>query len=283
MQQVIYADVLVFMNTVITFILLLTVKAYAGVPTAAGRMVLASFVGGLFSLVILAPKMHFLLLLLAKAGMCVSITFIAFSIKNIKKMLRCAALFLLVSYLYAGITYAVSYIFQTQYLYVNNGFSYLPVQVPTLVLLTAAVYGGMLLLKKYVFRKDQADMIYDAQITFGDREIRVKALMDSGNSLRDIYTGKPVVILASSDASLLTGIGRAEDYTDVLTADTGVCFRLLPVHTLNGEKLLPAFTVDRVRITDAQTEKVYRGMCVAVTDHPLGSEKYQALIGAELI
>ena len=283
MQQVIYADVLIFINTVITFILLLSVKAFAGVRTEAGRMFLASLIGGVYSLIILAPKMHFLLLLLAKTGMCVSIVFIAFRVRSARKMLRCAVSFLIVSYLYAGVMYAFSYFFQNEFLVVNNGASYFQMRASSLIGITVLLYGVLLLLKKTVFRTKQSDLLYDITIVLGTREISVKALLDTGNSLRDVYTGKPVLILTAGKAESLIGVRVPFDYNEVFAGERTVCFRLLPVRTLNGEKVLPAFTAECVRISGAQTVSDRRNVCIAVTDHPLGQEKYQALIGAELI
>ena len=164
MQQVVYADVLIVLNTVITFILLLTVKIFAGVSGNALRILLASFVGGVYSLIILAPKMPLILIFLAKSGMCVSITFIAFHIRNLRKMLRCCILFLCVSFLYAGILYAFSYFLQSDSLIVNNGAAYFQISAVSLILICSAVYGVIYLLRKKLFLIKQNDMIYDLNI-----------------------------------------------------------------------------------------------------------------------
>ena len=283
MQQVVYADVLIFLNMVITFFLLLTVKAFAGASASAGRLVLASFVGGAYSLVLLAPKIHFLLLLLAKAGMCVSITFLAFRARSAKKMLRCTALFLAVSFLYAGVMYAFSYFFGTSGLIVNNGAAYFPLSVPALIALCSAVYGVLWVLRRTVFRVTKDDMLYDVTVKLLQREICITALMDSGSSLRDIYTGSPVMVLTSVAAASLTGTEIPSDAAEVMSRNGDVPFRLLPVSALSAQKLLPAFTADEVLVSGERTEKRLRQVSVAVTADGLGAEKYQALISEDFI
>ncbi len=282
-MQVIYADVLIFLNTVITFILLLTVKAFAATKAGPVRFALASFVGGVYSLIIFAPKIHFLLLLLARAAMCVSITFIAFHVRNIRMMLRCASLFLLISFLYAGIIYAFNYFFQSEFLIVNNGAAYFQMSAVSLILLSAAVYGVMFLLRRTLFRYRREDMIFDVSITFLQRDISVKALMDSGHSVRDAYTGKPVIILTAERASALTGLQPDAELSAWANADARLCFRLLPVHALGADQFLPAFLAEKVSIHGKDTTREFGRVCIAVTKDPLGKKRYQALISEDFM
>ena len=283
MQQVVYADVLIVLNMVITFILLLTVKIFAGVGTNTVRIMLASLVGGVYSLIILAPKMHLVLLLLAKAGMCISISFIAFHIRNFRKMARCCVLFLFASFLYAGILYAFSYFFQTDALIVNNGAAYFQLSAVSLVLICAAVYGVLYLLRKKLFLTKQRDMIYEMNITYDVHDIKIKALLDTGHTVKDVYTGKPVIILNADYASFLTGIPADTDVNGWADADPKLCFRLLPMQVLGGETYLPAFIANKVTVSCTQSISERKDVCVAVTKDKLGEQNYQALISEDLI
>lgn len=283
MQQVIYADVLIIFNTLITFILLLTVKTFACVGGSTGRIITASFVGGVYSLIILAPKMHIILMLLAKTAMCVSITCIAFRTKCFRNMLRCAFMFLIFSCLYAGIIYALNAIVQSEFLIVNNGFSYVHVSIVSMIVICAAVYAVLFLLKKTVFRVHEEDMIYELNLSYKENEIRVRALLDSGNSVKDIYTGKPVIVLTSERAKDLTGNeipGNLSDWSDL---QNGVNWRLLPVHALDEDQLLPSFNADTVKIDKGNISKTHNSVCVAVTKDILGKGEYQALLSRDFI
>lgn len=284
MQQVIYADVLVFLNTVITFILLLTVRQFTGVRTSAGRMVAASFVGGAYSLVILAPKMHFLLMLLAKTAMGVSITYIAFSVKSVRRMLKCLCIFLCSSFLYAGIMYSFHAVFGTGFLTVKNGSVYFDLSVTSLILLTALIYVVILVLRKKVFNVRQEDMIYELKLATDRAEITVSALLDTGHSVRDIYTNRPVLILQQAQAERLTQVEFGSQDALLQAAQQGnLALRLLPVKTLSGEKLLPAFSAVSVQTAGENVRKKIGPVSVAVTRENLGSEKYQALISEDFI
>ena len=284
MQQVIYADVLVFLNTVITFILLLTVRQFTGAGTSAGRMIAASFVGGAYSLIILAPKMHFLLMLLAKTAMGVSITYIAFRVRSFRRMLKCLSLFLIASFLYAGIMYSLRYFIGSGFITVQNGSVYFDLSVYSLILITVLIYVVILILRKKVFGVRQEDMVYDLVLTLGENSVTVKALLDSGHTVRDIYTNQPVVILRSEEAGRLTETDcRTPDFWLCAAETGGIAWRLLPVRSLSGEKLLPTFSAETAQTAGENVLKKLGPVSVAVTEDRLGSEAYQALISEDFI
>ena len=71
-------------------------------------------------------------------------------------------------------------------------------------------------------------------ILMGTRCIRLTALLDSGNLLRDHLTGLPVIVCSRrAAASLLKGVRRP---------------RLISVRTAAGSALMPVFRADRIRI-----------------------------------
>jgi len=277
LQQVIYADVLIFINTVITFLLLLTVKQFTGAPTGPGRLVLAAFAGGAYSLVILAPEMNFFLVLLSKAAMCVSIVFIAFRAVSLRKMLKSSVLFLAFSFLYAGIMYSLSFIFSFSFVSVNNGSVYFDLSVYSLIIITLVIYGVIRFLRKLFFTPSPEDMIYRAVIYYRENSVNVKALLDTGNSVRDVYTGKPVIILSAGSAQILTGEKLLE-----IPEKGEIPIRFIPVKALSGSRLLPAFTAERAVISFDNNDREVNSPCVAVTDDSLGGEKYQALISGDI-
>lgn len=277
MEQVIYADVLIFLNTVITFILLLTVKQFSGAETGAGRLILGSAVGGLYSLILLAPQMNFFLTLLTKTAIAVTITCISFKVTTFKKLFRSLLLFLGASFLYAGVMYTLSYVPGTGFLTVNNGYGYVNLSMTSLIFISVVLYGVISILKKRFFLPKEEDMIYDFTLTFRGREVSGKALLDSGNNVRDVYSEREVLIVSANLIEELTGMEVKNDVAE-MTAQ-GLSVRLLPVKSLSSHKLLPAFTAEKAVVYDDGIRKEVKNPCVAVTQDILGGEKYRALIG----
>ncbi len=282
LQQVIYADVLVLINTVVTFIILLSVKVLSDANTNAVRMFAASVMGGLYALILLAPPIVYFLLFLSKAFVCLLIAFIAFRCQNVKAVLKKGMLVLLLTYSYGGALYAVKYFLQASFLTMHNGVFYFDLNAYGLIAIFVVFYFVVFIIKKYVFNKSSTDMIYELTLIHKEKEVRIKALFDSGNSIKDIYYNQPVVIACkNSILPLLCGQITNNGSDDMLPHEAS--FRLLPVKSLSGESVLPAFTAERVIVSGDDIHKTKNNVCIALTKDPLGEKLYSALINETMI
>ena len=282
MRQVIYADVLVFLNTAVTFLLLLTVRLIAGTPTKAVRLAIASFIGGLSSLLLLAPPLPLLLTVPARLAVGMAIVRAAFPAGG-KKLLRSYCVFMGVSFGYGGALYALR-LSLGEALTVRNGYGYYEFSATSLILATVVLYTVLRLIHRFILRKNQTDHIYDLTLSAAGKTVTLKALMDSGHTVRDIYTGNPVVILSAVYAEKLVGSVQQDIFAETaLRSSFGVPLRFIPVHTISGERCLPAFSADRAVTHGDAFEKESKHITVAVTEDPLGGERYQALMNDEMM
>ena len=279
MEKVIYVDVLIFLNTVITFILLLTASQLTGFIIKPVRLITGSLVGGVYSLMLLAPPMKGIAVFAARTAMCVSLICITFDPKQVRAFFKLFAVFLASNYLYAGIIYASFYLLSPDFMQVNNGYAYYDMSILSVIAVSSAAYAVIFLLKKTVFKKNQQDAIHNVEIIYGENRINEKALLDTGSTVRDPFNAKPVMVLNREAAFVLTGemINEESLYSDK------VRIRLLPVKTVAGNKLLPVFTADKVIVNDNGISKETDNPGIAVTEDELGNEKYQALISTDFI
>ena len=74
-------------------------------------------------------------------------------------------------------------------------------------------------------------------LRIGGLDLLLPAIADTGNTLCDAFTGKPVIVCPAHALS-----GWLRRYPDAVTA-AAACrgFRMLPVRTVTGTALLPAF------------------------------------------
>lgn len=280
MQQVIYADVLVFFNTVVTFILLLSTAQFSGIKSKASRLVIGSLVGGAYSLMILAPEMGAAAVFAARTAMAVTLVLIAFEPKKIKAFFRAFSVFLLCNFLYAGGVYAVFYLFSPSFMQVNNGYAYYDMSVTSVIISCAVIYLIILLLRKTVFAKKTADNIFVVDIRYNGKTLTRRALLDTGNGLKDAFNQKSVMILNSDSAFQLTGEMLS---ADALAESSALKPRLIPVKTVSGSRLLPVFTADGITVYKENGENRIENPEIAVTQDELGGESYSALISPDFL
>lgn len=288
MQKIIYADVLIFLNAVVTFVLLLSVAELSSVRAKPGRIATGSLVGGVYSLIILAPPINFFALLITKIFMCISIVLLTFHVKSYKKTLKCLSIFVLMNFLYAGVIYFFSTLTGAAYLQYNNGYGYIHISTPALILITAAVFAVLKILHAKFYSQRAKNLIYKLLIRYNNSEVCVNALYDSGNSICDAYTGRPVVIVSEEQISELLNqddflaLTHGKNSAELLSKSK-IKIRYLPVSTIGGKEILPAFTADRVIIENDGVYKEIEMPSIAVTSSGLGRKDYRALINAAVL
>lgn len=284
LRNVIYLDTLIFLNTVVTFLLLLSVRQFSGVRTADGRLIVASFLGGAVSLLILAPPLGPVVGIPVRIACGLLIVTAAFYTRGGKGFLKCACLFLAMTFLYAGGMFFLSQL-GTGVL-CRNGVSYMGLNLPSLVLLSCVLYALLKLLKKKCF-SGREQYRYEIGLRRGDRSVSGKALYDSGHFVTDCYTGNPVIVvrrdfilplLSGREAAYLAALGRfaAASPVDTLAA------RLIPVATVAGERFLPAFTCEKAVVKNGDRFVQADAVSVAVMDASLDFSGCDALINSRI-
>ncbi|MBQ2758702.1 MAG: sigma-E processing peptidase SpoIIGA [Clostridia bacterium] len=286
MQQVIYVDVLIFLNTIITFIILLTTVEISGVSPKTFRLLTGSLLGGIFSLIILAPEMNVFFVFATRLAMSVSIVSVTFNIHKVKKFLRCLALFVVISFVFAGIVYFFESFSSSSFLQMNNSMVYFDVSFLSLVIMCGIVFAVIKILNKKLFIKTRTDMIYELEITFNEKTVSTLALYDSGNCVQDVYTGKPVIIVNAEEIRDLfdekTFNSLFVDFSDEENTPGDIKLRFLPVKSISSSTLLPAFTAQKIIISDENIRKEILSPCIAVTVDELGENSYKALINQSI-
>ena len=252
----IYADLVILLNTMVDFLLLLGTNRLAGFPTEFKRAAAASVLGGLYGGVCLIPQFRFLGNLLWRMVCLVGMAGLAFG-WNRSAVKRCGV-FVLLSMALGGMAFGVG----------KPDFAALVLSATGLWFLCRVAFGGGTVGKSYV----------PLELRLGERCIRVMALRDTGNTLRDPITGQQVFVLSPGAASRLTGLQHEQLVRPLETLAQRPLpgLRLIPYHSVGcAGGMLLAMGVDYVKVGS----RVQRAV-IAFAPSGLGEgEVYQALIG----
>ncbi len=250
-MRVIYIDVLLLVNALINYFLILGTCFFTKETVRRGRFAFAAFLGSLFSLTVLMPKMHFVVALLVKAAGCATISLIAFGATSLRGFLRnCAALFLS-SALFAGLIALLQTKSGSENLFVNNFGLYVQVKPLMLVLLAMVIYL-LLCLYELLFKKPaQIQRKGDWLIRMGGKTVEVRLIADSGKSLKEPVSGKEVIILKRTLAEKMLTASQLEalqafEQNNLQSGHTENCgaFSVVPFKTVAGEGVILAFKAD---------------------------------------
>lgn len=281
-MTVVYLDAFLALNFAVNYLLLAGAARLDGAALRRGRCVLAAVLGAGYGALSLLPAAAFLEHPVCKAGAAVGMLLVAFGWRE--RLLRTGALFLLLSCAFGGGVLLLAMV-------KGGGVGSVGLLGSRLgmrgILVAAALsYGCLSLLLKGQFTHARtAGELLPLTLVRGERSVTVLALRDTGNTLQDPLTGRPVVVVEGEQVSPLLpevpGLDRQKLSHPVELMgeleETGLRFQLLPYRAVGVEcGLLLALRMDRAEYGD----KTHRNCLAALSPTPLSDGGgYCALIG----
>lgn len=282
LKQVIYVDVLVALNIIVSFLLIKSVCCLIREKPSAWRVLSGSLLGGVYSLCIFLPPMNTAVVLLARLLFLCVVSFVVFGFGYWRRFFRCLALLCAVTLVFAGLVIGVWLVFRPQSLLVRNGSVYLDVSFITLVLAGTAVYILAGLFGKFLSHRHRDDIMADITITYKGKTIRARGIIDTGNNLTDTFTGKAVNVI---DQSLALELLPAEYAAAAISPMRGAMpqgMHLIVSDTVGGTVLMSAFSVDRIEVNICDGFAVIEGAAVAVSSQTEFGPGCSVLLNADL-
>lgn len=269
-MALVYIDCVFVLNALVDYLLLLTTASLAGTPLRRGRFALLSALGGIYAVsTFLIPVMA---MPLVRLSFGVILGMLAFCCEP--RPWRLAALFFLLSGALAGFMLALGLAIGSP-TGIMQRIYYADMSWSVLLGSSALFYGLLHLLFRQAARYGGGDTV-DITVYMKGKTCRLRALRDSGNTLRDPVRGRPVLVaeLAATAAlweenifQLLTSDFAVEEKMARLS-EKGFCFTLLPYQCIGGYgRLMLAVRSDYLRIGKRTVPRAL----VALTDTEIGN------------
>lgn len=263
MSNVIYLDVLIFLNIIVTFLLLLATSKLMKLAPSSKRYVAGSVFGGISSLVILAPEMSLILSLLIKFLISLIIVLVVYKPQTVRIIAKETGYFLVVNFIFAGMMIFAASLPGINIVQYRNGAAYINFSFFSLVAACVICYAVTFILGKITNHKP-INLIYSIEIRYGGNILHESALYDSGNALTDPFTGESIII---ADIGMIGEIvpENIRDYYMTGVPSTGI--KLIPCNTVASQTVLPCFRADEVKIFNENMQCVLKHAEIAVTDN----------------
>ncbi len=271
--RVIYADVLVIINIYITYILLSVSGTVLRRRQNTAGKVIASVLSGFYSLIILVPRISDFTIGISRLIFSALIVYIAFRKSNRKEYLRAYAVFFAVNFIFAGFMLAVWLFIAPEGMYFSNSVVYFDIDAGALIILTVVCYMLLSLGHRLISHRVPLDTVYDCKIYIKGEIYKCHCFLDTGNAVKDCYTGDPVMIADKRIFSSLVGENVLE---------SGLKIRLIPCNTVSGEGLLYAFSCDKAEITGIKSAYTLSRLTVALTDSKIMQGRYEGILPCDI-
>lgn len=252
----IYADILIITNIYVDFLLIRSAAAITHSPLKTGRVIAAAVIGGFFSLAIFLPRsLSFLLapLKLISSGV---IVLTAFRFENASYFFRRILVFYICAFVYGGLGTGLAYLTGGRFITSRNGIIYADFSMPALVISSIAAFISIGIYRR--LSDCQNGGIYTVIVSDGGKTVSFKAMADTGNILRDSFTGKYVIVCPRN---VLIGLyGMVPDYESVAAGKSklGKRWRLIPYSTVSSSGMIAVICPMDVCIKNDETGQISR-------------------------
>jgi stage II sporulation protein GA (sporulation sigma-E factor processing peptidase) len=277
----VYVDILLAVNIFVNYFLLLASAKMLHCEIKRIRLFLSSVLGSLYSLIIFLPELPEEITVLVNFAASAVLTAIAFSPKSFKVFLREVAVFFGVNFAFAGIMLGIWLAFKPSGMVFNNSVVYFNIDIKILTVSTVACYVIIMLISRLMKRSAPSDSVYSVTFSNSGRSVTVNALLDTGNTLKDGFSGKPVIIADESVFASLTGFVpedcfRGNNALDMMGVQNKI--RLIAYNTVGEKGFLKAVSVDSVSVRADGREYTVRNALVAQSKTRFTNGEYSAIL-----
>lgn len=293
----IYLDLIFIENVLMNYIILFATTIIVKNKTKHQglKLLLSSSIGSVYAIIVYLDILSIYSTLLAKVILSVVMVYIAFSPNNIKQLLKQILIFYLTSFIFGGCTFALIYFLKPENVRINNGVfvGIYPIKV-TLIAGAIAFIITQIAFKLNKSRLSTKNQYLDIEIFYKDKSVRVMALLDSGNLVKDPISNLPVVILekdifrklvSEEFLNYIEGIlgGDVQDYKDLQEDQSKI--RMVPFMSIGKENgMLTGIRIDKIKIITEDGEIEKRNVIVCIYNKKLTNDnKYNALVGLNLL
>ena len=274
---IVYADVLIFLNTLVDYFLLLAALKISGRRASTLRVVLSALIGGLSSLYIFLPNVTVWLELLYKLAVALCMSAVCFGVSGFKQYLKNTGILFLITCGYAGVMFAFWTVFKPYGMVINNSVVYFNISPTILVVCTAAGYILFTVLWRIFKRSSRLASQCEITVFADGKNIELNAIVDTGNSIEDIFQKNEVII---ADKRQVTALFGNIDFNQNQKLKSR--YRILPCSTVSGYDTLDSYRCDSAVISCENKKTVLKKPLLAVSKTNL-DDGYNAIINPKIL
>ncbi len=293
----IYIDVVFFENLIMNTIILIATGIILKQKIKWIRIILAGSLGAIYSIMTYISTLQIYSNLILKIILSILIIYIAYNPQTVKQLWKSILIFYLTSFVFGGAAFALIYIVKPQEILMKNGLFLGTYPLKTVIL--AAVVAFIILITAFTIVKSKIskkDMFCEIEVELNNKIIETKAMIDTGNLLKEPITNTPVIILEHTllydcmPKEILNNLenilgGDFEQIPEKIKQEYIAKLKLIPFSSLGKQNgMLVGIKASKVKIVQEEQENEYENIIIGIYNKSLTKRgEYRALIGLELL
>lgn len=289
----VYIDIIFIENIVINYIILYATGIVSKSKINQKRMIISSLIGAVYSVIYYLLKINIYSNMIVKLMLSIAMVYIAFETKNFKVLAKKLVLFYLVSFVFAGAALGIIYMVNTQNITIQNGMIVGSYTLKTILI--GIVVAFIVIIIGFNFAKgklSKKDLIYNIKIYINGKNVKTKAMMDTGNFLKEPITNIPVAVVEHTllyeiiPKEILNNIekvlgGDFKDIPEDIQNQYISKLKVIPFSSLGKQNgMLLGIKADKLEIEIEENIKEIQKVIIGVYTKSLTKRgEYRALVG----
>ena len=192
----VYLDVVFLENIIINYIILYVTGIISKAKIKQKRILFGAIIGAIYSVIYYLFKLKIYSSVIIKIVLSIIIIYVSFNSKNFKDLAKKTILFYFVSFVFGGASIAIIYMVNSENITIQNGV--LVGNYTIKIILIGIVIAYFTIIIAFNIKKtkiSKKDLICDISIILNNKIIKTKAMIDTGNLLKEPITNKPVIVM----------------------------------------------------------------------------------------
>ena len=293
----IYIDIVFFENLIMNTIILIATGIILKQKMKWLRILLAGTLGAIYSIMTYISELQIYSNIILKIILSIIITYIAYNPQTVKQLWKTILIFYLTSFVFGGAAFSLIYIVKPQEILMKNGLFLGTYPLKTVIL--AAIIAFIILITAFTIVKsklNKKDMFCEIKVKLNNKLIETKAMIDTGNLLKEPITNTPVIILEHTllydcmPKEILNNLdkilgGDFEEIPEEIRQEYISRLKLIPFSSLGKQNgMLVGIKADKLKIIQEEQENNYKNIIIGIYNKSLTKKgEYRALIGLEIL
>lgn len=293
----VYIDVVFLENLILNVIILYATSLIAKTNLKIIRTLISASIGSIYAIMYYIFQIGLYSNIIFKFVLSVIMIYVAFNPKEFKTLLKVLILFYLTSFVFGGASLSVIYLVNAQRINIQNGMIIGKYTMNTIFTGIIIAFIVIVIAFKIIKSKiSKNDLFCDIRFKINNKEIKTKAMLDTGNLLKEPITNIPVVVVEHKllydviPNEILDNIenilgGDLEDISDEVKSDYISKLKVIPFTSLGKQNgILLGIKADELIVEEMNGEKKIDKVIIGIYNKELSKKRtYSALIGIDVI
>ncbi len=293
----VYIDVVLIENLIMNYIIIFATGIILKIKMKQIRIILGSLIGAIYTIIAYVSNLRIYSNFILKFILSIIIVYVSFNPQTQKQLWKSLLIFYLTSLVFGGAAFAIIYVVRPQEILRNNQLIFGTTSMKIILFSAILAFIVIILAFKIVKNKiSKKDMFCDIEVKINEEIIKTKAMIDTGNFLKEPITNKPVVVIEHTllyhciPKQILNNIeqilgGDFSNIPEEIREEYISKLKFIPFSSLGKQNgMLIGINAKYIKIKSEENENINENVIVGIYNKSLTKRgEYRALIGIELV